>query len=427
MDLLKELPELVKAEVISEETADRIRAYYRKDETSGTNRLFIVFGILGAILVGLGIILIVANNWDEFSRSSKTLIAFAPLILGQMVCGWVLVKKSDSTAWREGSAAFLFFAMGACIALVGQIYHIPGDTRAFMLTWMLLSLPLVYLMRSSMASLLYLAGITNYASGDSSWAASSLNSNGYWVLLVGILPHYYYLYRTNPRGNFMIFHHWMIPLSVVFTLGMVSNGVEAFIFMAYVSLLGCFYLIGNLDFFANQKSSANGYQMIGSLGTTILLLILSFEWFWDDLSKRIWQFGDVFTSPEGIVWLVFSVVATVLLGVHLRQKSLRELKPLMPIYLLVLIAFLIGLVSSFAVVLMNIYILLLGILIIKEGAGRQHLGLLNYGLLMIAALVACRFFDTDISFLIRGILFLVVGVGFFTANFWMYKKIKSNA
>ena len=144
MDLLKELPELVKAKVISEETADRIRAYYRKDENSGTNRLFIVFGILGAILVGLGIILIVANNWDEFSRSFKTIIAFAPLILGQMVCGWVLVKKSASTAWREGSAAFLFFAGGACIALVGQIYHIPGDTRAFMMTWMLLSLPLVY-------------------------------------------------------------------------------------------------------------------------------------------------------------------------------------------------------------------------------------------------------------------------------------------
>jgi len=47
---------------------------------------------------------------------------------------------------------------------------------------------------------------------------------------------------------------------------------------------------------------------------------------------------------------------------------------------------------------------------------------LNYGLLVIAALVICRYFDTDLSFVVKGLLFLVVGLGFFFAN---YRLIKS--
>jgi len=58
MNMIKDIPELVKAEVISEETADKIRDFYRNKRGQSTNRLFIVFGIL----VGLGIILIIAHN-----------------------------------------------------------------------------------------------------------------------------------------------------------------------------------------------------------------------------------------------------------------------------------------------------------------------------------------------------------------------------
>jgi hypothetical protein len=41
-----------------------------------------------------------------------------------------------------------------------------------------------------------------------------------------------------------------------------------------------------------------------------------------------------------------------------------------------------------------------------------------------AALILCRFFDTDMSFVIRGILFLIVGLGFFLANYWTLKQKK---
>lgn len=167
--MIKDIPELVKADVISQETADKIRDYYRKQGGQSTNRLFIVFGILGAILVGLGIILIIAHNWDELSRTTKILLAFLPLLVGQVLCGFVLLKKQDSVAWRESGTSFLFFTVGASISLVSQIYNIPGNLSSFLLTWMLLCLPLIYVMRSSIASLLYLIGITYYACEASYW------------------------------------------------------------------------------------------------------------------------------------------------------------------------------------------------------------------------------------------------------------------
>ena len=163
MSVNKDIPELLKAEVITQETADKIQEYYRSRSGSSAGKLFIVFGILGALLVGLGVILIIAHNWDQLPRATKTIFAFLPLLIGHVLGGFVLIKKPTSTAWREGVTTFLFFAVGASIALVSQIYNIPGDLSSFLLTWMLLCLPLMYIMNSSMGSLLYLTGITWYA------------------------------------------------------------------------------------------------------------------------------------------------------------------------------------------------------------------------------------------------------------------------
>jgi hypothetical protein len=96
------------------------------------------------------------------------------------------------------------------------------------------------------------------------------------------------------------------------------------------------------------------------------------------------------------------------------------------VFLFFILIFLIGLNSPVAVVLVNLLVLGLGIFLVRKGANLDHLGILNYGLLIIAILVTCRFFDSDLNFIIRGILFLIVGIGFFVSNLWMLKKRKAN-
>jgi uncharacterized membrane protein len=253
MKIHKDLEELVENQIISKNTAQDIQAYYQSKKTSPQKRLFIVFGILGAILIGLGINLIIAHNWDDFSRPVKAFFAFLPLVLGQLACLYVILKKYESTAWREGSSAFLFFAVGASISLISQIYNIPGDLSSFLLTWAFLTLPLIYVMNSSITSLLFIAGITWYACETEYWSYPKEEAWFYWGLLLAALPHYFVLYKNKPKSNFITFHNWMVSLSVIISLGSLSGNYPQLMYIAYISLFGLLFLIGNFKQFISSE------------------------------------------------------------------------------------------------------------------------------------------------------------------------------
>jgi uncharacterized membrane protein len=421
MNILKDINELVQAGVISNEAAGKIRDYYRDKGELSNNRLFVVFGILGAILVGLGFILIIAHNWDELSKIAKTSFSYFPLFLGQILCGFTLIKKQDSVVWKESATAFLFFAVGAVISLVSQIYNIPGNLRSFLLVWMLLCLPLIYIMRSSVASLLYLIGISFYACEAGYWSISSSESYFYWLLLLGALPHYYLLYKKKTGSNFMIFHNWIIPLSIVISLGTLADKTGELMYISYFSLFGLFSLMGKSQYFDMQNTMNNAYKIVGSLGTIGLLLALSFDWFWMDLRTGDLQYTYAIGSPEFFT----AVILTLLAGALFFFQQVK-INPTDFVFAFFIPIFFLGQVSIIAVVLINVLVFVIGIFKVIEGVKKDHLGIVNYGLLIITALILCRFFDADLSFIFRGILFVLVGVGFFLTNYRMLKKRKTN-
>jgi hypothetical protein len=291
---------------------------------------------------------------------------------------------------------------------------------------MLIGLPLVYVMNSSVASLLYLSGITWYACESGYWTYPSAEPFYFWLLMLLVLPHYFLLLRRNPGSNFTAFHNWIIPLSIIITLGTLADSNENLMFISYMSLFGLFVLIGNLNTFSTLKPANNGYRILGTDGTLILLLFLSFDWFWDSLRKDGFLLSDVLFSPEFITALIITVAAIVLLYRQFRNKLWNEINPIEPVFILFIIAFFIGLFSPFSVILINLIVLLIGVVTIRNGAKLNHLGILNFGLLIITALVICRFFDTDLSFVVRGGMFVLVGAGFFALNVWMLKKRKEN-
>ena len=93
--LEKEISELVDHDIITSETAGKIQDYFNSKKTNHSTNLFTVFGVLGSLLIGLGIILVLAHNWDVFSRSIKTCLAFLPLIIGQLLVAHSIVKKTE--------------------------------------------------------------------------------------------------------------------------------------------------------------------------------------------------------------------------------------------------------------------------------------------------------------------------------------------
>lgn len=418
------LKELVGNKVISEDVALAISTYYRKTEDSGSSKLFLVFGIIGAILASLGIILVFAHNWDDMSRFAKCLVSFLPLLVGQVFCGYALFRKSDSTAWKESSAAFLFFAIGATISLVAQTYNIAGDFAGFMFTWMLLCLPLVYLMKSNIVSLLYIGGITVYAINTNYFYNSTSNDLTFWLLLVGIAPHYYRLLKAEAT-NFRAIHNWFIPLTITICLGSISNdnSNNELLYYSYAFLFSCFYFIGKTRFFEVDRFLANGFSIIGKLGGLFMLYLGSFRYLWEDIGKEYFDYSSVLTFVSvGLLLLAMALLN------HIRKLKVLALNDIFQFsFLIVGLCYLLSKGSFIIpVFICNVYLLFIGIREIQKGNAENSIARLNFGVLIIAILIFCRFFDTEMSFIIRGILFILVGVGFFGLNYYLLKNKKQN-
>ena len=68
-------------------------------------------------------------------------------------------------------------------------------------------------------------------------------------------------------------------------------------------------------------------------------------------------------------------------------------------------------------VLFNLYSAALGIYTVVQGAREARLATVNFGMLILGALITSRFFDTDLSFVARGLLFILFGIGFLLLNY----------
>jgi hypothetical protein len=72
----------------------------------------------------------------------------------------------------------------------------------------------------------------------------------------------------------------------------------------------------------------------------------------------------------------------------------------------------------------NVWLLVVGILTLVEGIRQLELGTANRGLLALGALIVARFFDTELSFLARGIAFVVLGIACFSLNIWLMRRVR---
>lgn len=417
--ILKELPELVAAGIISETLAERIRVYYLQRSQQSPNRLVLVFGMLGAVLVGLGIVLIIAHNWDEFSRASKLFFALMPLLVAQMICAFTLFKKPDSRLWRESGAVFLFLAISASISIVSQVYNIPGNMASFLFIWMSLSIPVIYVMRSAMVSLLVIGGLTWYACMLSYFDYPTEIAWYYWLMLAAIIPFFIALMRGG-RGNFFHFHTWFLALSIIIALGTFNQSDSFFMFVGYMSLFSLWTMLGETRWFSQERIAGNAFLVTGSLGSTILLLLFSFRFIWTEIAREPLEIDDGF-----LVSAIVSFLAGAMLIYLTRLRGMMAVNPNSYIFLIFILLFAVGRIHPGVVQwLTNVLVLIIAVLTTWRGAERDNIFLLNYGLVIMTALVLCRFFDTDLSFVVRGILFVAVGLSFFGANYWVLRRRK---
>jgi len=403
----KDLDELLHANVISPDTAQAIHNYYKGKKATASNPLLAIFGALGGVLVGLGIILIFAHNWDNFSRTVKTFLAFTPLVVSQAFAAWYIIKNK-TPVFKETAAVLIFFAVGASISLVAQVYNISGDFPQFLLTWAVLCAPLMYLLRSNAAVVLHLIISTAYVINKGYWDYPNEDPYWYLLLMAVFIPYYYRLIKQDAEGRMALTLHILVPASLIIASNAFFSHTGDFSFLLFVVFFGLFYLIGTLP------QLRRIYKIVGVCGLMVVLFAGSFN--------DTWARMDTSNAPLGYV-IAFGLMLAAIMGLVYRNVKQKDTDPVQFVTFAILLIYMASLASNgFAAILANLLALATGLWYTKKGIDEVKYLTVNFGLLIITILAGCRFFDTDLSFVVRGLLFVGVGLGFFAANYAVSKR-----
>lgn len=435
-----QLPGLVDDGTIDAATADRLRDRYPAPpgETDGSRVLLAVFGIVGALLIGAGVVLVLAHNWEHLSRPVRAGIAFGLLLAAQGLAVWATWTRRASVAWTEATSAALAIAVVATLALVAQTYHIGGTLPGLLFTWVLLIAPLPYLTGSRIVGAMVWA-IAAWALLASPWWRDDHAWRHWWLPALLVAPFLVHLLIRRSDDARAALVGWTAAGSGLAALGRALDDRPDGSWVAAMTALFALYLVVGLRFERRGASLWNWtlrpWTTAGTGGLGFLTFLLAFSEPWKDAARSSHAVADFWSGAGGVVGAI-AVMAIVATAVFAATDALRGGRAALAVLLLTPLWASAGLaavhtvgpgVPAVVTVIANLSGLAVGVLACAEGVRRTAFGLANGGLLLIAAIAVARFFDTGLPFVARGVGFIVVGSGFLYVNLRLVRRRRARS
>lgn len=422
--------------VVGAESATKIRKYIRKEESPVRWELFmIIVGMLGAIFASAGVFSIISYNWDEYSKTVKGLFGIVPTLVGLYFYYRMLFFHKNSRIWVEASSLFLMLMIGASMSIISQTYQMDGDFTDFLKVWLLLTIPLFYLARASGIAFFYLLlslGLL-YAEGSFNIISMGMESDQenywFWLYFVALLPHFYLSvdWKSRVQGVRVMFLTLIIYL-VLFQALMYSTDSN-FLLWAVTYNVG-FYMFASRFMGGHYWFLSRFMSWLPQLSVAIVFLALSnqnglYALFTFDsfFNMDVWESGE---------WFYFILLLVVLAGIYFNYFTSKEkyadvnkmilFSPLFIIFLMILDEYTIS--WWWLTLPINAYILMLGVVVMVNGSEEGCFVKVLGGMSLIAILASFRYFDVDLSFITKGILFLIFGGMFFLINMFVKEKIE---
>ncbi len=362
--------------IITAEQGQAIRDRYSAELTPNSyraqGRLVTGLSVIGGVLVGLGIILFFAANWDAIDRWPKLAIILA-VIIGAHGLGYYLRYHRGYV--RVGSAMVLLACLvyGAGVHLVGQVYNVDVNDPRLMLFWFLGVAPLVYIVKSQPIQLLGLV---------------------LFFLAVGfrLQDWIHEVYRGEALLGASLF---LILGLLVLSIGLIKEEIaalrpysEVFQLVGMITALGAVFALSFKDIFefSNEGLHTEGETevafriLIGAAGALTLALVSITAW----LHRR--SEGEfTLNGIEGIAMAILLVAAYVVIGVESESEA-------------------------FFAVVFNILLALtlLGVLVSGYMRGRETW--INIGLVFVSIDIFARYFEYSWNLLDRSFIFVAAGV-----------------
>ncbi|MDP6823163.1 MAG: DUF2157 domain-containing protein [Dehalococcoidia bacterium] len=363
--------------ITAEQASDIVASYDLPPDLAqgqkSRGKLITILVVFGSLLVGLGIILFIAANWDAIPRAVRLALILAG-IPGVYATGYWLGYVRNFQ--RVGMAVLLLAAVlyGAGIHLVAQVYNSPVDDPKLVTLWFLGVLPLAYVSRSQVIVVL---------------------SQGLFLLAIG-----YWVFEWIDGPD---------------------EGLAIFGFALYMTLGALLYGLGKLQSrFDFTRDYAGSYEIVGIIVMMGAVFLLSFRELHDP--DFDWEFGvdlEVTTNLKVLFFLAGAgTVASMAGAAVIRMKNDLPLSTLIyeagAIALSLVIAYLVVFAHSgnnaLYPILFNL-LLFAGIIgLVFAGYSWRREAFINLALIFFGLDVFARYFEFSWGLLDRSLVFIVAGL-----------------
>lgn len=435
--LHEQLPAWVTQGAISPAQADAIRRLYPEPKATLPWAMLIFSGI-GAVVIGLGVILLLAYNWQAIPKFGKLGIIFGALLAAHTGA----LRFLQAADWRRqlGEALSVLGTMlfGAGIWLVAQVYHIDEHYPNGFLLWGLGALAMAWALPSVVQGVLATAALTiwggteNFGFGTAVHWAPLLLAFGVgglaWqersrLLLAVVLAGFYFLLLANAAHD---------------------RGV-----LGFPTALNTSVLLVALGCFAGRSprfpESAGIVRFFGWAGFLFVAYLLSFHgvakdaltWHEHLVADQRWLLLALYGWLPFVLAVVAWVRVAVVTQAH-RHKAggllTEQWLPPLTVLLSQVLAVAVPLMgkgvlgtSEVAVAgIFNLIFLAVAGMWMARGCREGELRPVILGSVLLLALIVARYCDLFESLALRGLVFVIVGGVLFAEGFF-YRRARQRA
>ncbi|HEY9652825.1 MAG TPA: DUF2157 domain-containing protein [Coleofasciculaceae cyanobacterium] len=417
------------------------RYQFNELETAARNRFITILLGLGSILLGLGLITFVAANWQAWSRGVKVVLLLS-VFIGVSSAGFFLWRRSiDRWQRRLGQGLLLLggLALGANIALMSQLFHHSGPVYQLYLVWGLGVLAMAYSLRLELLGLLavLLIGL-GYGQGQPD------------VVAIGEVAWLRLMVQHMPILSGLMFiplaywcrSRWLFRIGAIAIIASLEINVLRFNLSnapAWSAAIACALppalLWGYRDALWRQHlPSTQSFDPIArSLAIAflgLLFYVLSFLRLWDtssvpaaeDASLLPWPFlVDILILGSLTVWEWLR-----LLGWRQVDRTTTVIGMMIVITALVPYWHLsISRLPAIAVLIFNVFLLLLAIGLVREGLAQGQRRLFWGGMVLLTLQIFSRMLEYNTGLLFKSIVLLLCGFGIITAGLWFERHVRT--
>ncbi len=272
MNLEKKLNEWKTNNLLTKDQTDSILEYENKNSNSKLGIYTIV--TLGCIVLGLGIIALIASNWESIPDFLKLISDFLILLL----LGFFIYLMYDTlnTKLKDSLIVVFILFILASIGLISQIYNTGGEIYQAFLLWSIITLPIILFSESIFPSQFWI--LSTFFVLNSYLEIFLRDQNINLIIAINILciPNIFLLlglilsyFRSNNLRKFSkSFYFWGFFLFINSTISVnfLSNDPEKLTYK--FNLIYCFYSIISIILFILV------YQINKKLATLYLAFII---------------------------------------------------------------------------------------------------------------------------------------------------------